>query len=151
MTTKKDDVKQKTSTVTKFSKSLIIREIKIKARASSAAAIPICSRPTGLIPRAWSRVPLEPPVRAILATITILKGNRRSAAGEHRNFRQRGLAVIRVHEVEKGPVLQFLNGASQHALPCRVQPFEVSIMTGSAQQVERLGEETGIGNKWFEF
>jgi hypothetical protein len=32
MTTKEGDVKQKSSTVTKFCKSLIFREIKIKAR-----------------------------------------------------------------------------------------------------------------------
>ncbi len=32
MTTKEDDIKQKTSTVTKFCKSLIIKEIKIKVR-----------------------------------------------------------------------------------------------------------------------
>jgi len=32
MTTKEDDIKQKTSTVTKFCKSLIVREIKIKEK-----------------------------------------------------------------------------------------------------------------------
>jgi len=92
--------------------------------------------------RQGTRVPLEPPVGAILAKITILEGNRLSAAGEHRNFRQRTLVVVRVHEIDKRPGLQFLQGPSQRALPGRVQLLEVPIKTGNAQQVERLGEET---------
>lgn len=54
-----------------------------------------------------------------------------------------GPLVVRVHEIEKWPGLQFLLGPSLRVLPRRVQPFEVPIKTGNAQQVERLGEKTG--------
>ena len=56
---------------------------------------------------------------------------------------QRGLAVVGVYEIEKGPGLQFIKAPSQLGCPHWVQALEVSIETGNAQQVERVVEEMG--------
>ena len=73
--------------------------------------------------------------------IAILKGDRGAAAGEFVHFRQRGRAVVGVHEVEEGPGLEFRQRPAQRRLPGRVEPLEPAIKAGDAEQVHRLVEE----------
>ena len=94
-----------------------------------------------LVCRHRPRVPAQPTVGAVLDMVTILEEHRLPAFGKLVDFRPCCLTVFRVYEVEEWLGLQLLQCPSKSGGPRLAQTLEVSVETGNAQQIERLGEK----------
>ena len=87
------------------------------------------------------RHPHEPGVRAVLAAVAVLEGDRVDPARELRDLGQRGLAIVGVDEVEERARHELVDAVAQHALERRVETLEVAVHAGHAEHVEREREE----------
>ena len=88
------------------------------------------------------RVPEEPFVRAVLATIPVLEGEHVGAGGEATGLGEGRLAVVGMDEVHERLGEQLLDGEPQGARPGGVEALEVAVEPGDAEHVDREPEET---------
>src|SRR5689334_8473505 len=84
-----------------------------------------------------SRIPAEPPIRAILAQVAILEAERLSTASHVRVLIERALTIVGMDEFDERTRHQLLAGETKSALPRRAQAFEVSVEIEHAQHVDR--------------
>jgi hypothetical protein len=95
------------------------------------------------LPRHRRRPPREPAERAVLAQVAVLEEDGAGAARQRPCLGRRGVAVVRVDEVDVGPRHQLRRGEAECPLPGGVQPPERAVDPGDAQHVERCLEERG--------
>ncbi len=91
--------------------------------------------------RQRARVPLEPANRAVGADEAALESDGVLAGGQMDERVASALHVIRMHELQERPRHELLARVAQHALERRVQPLEVAVEAGDAEQVGREIEE----------
>ena len=87
-------------------------------------------------------VPEEPPVRAVLAPVAVLVGNRLRAGRDLSRLGNRRRTVLRVDELEVRHREEFPSRVTQRPFPAKVQTLEVTVEPGDAQHVEREREES---------
>jgi hypothetical protein len=91
--------------------------------------------------RQRARVPLEPAYRAVDADEAALESDDVLAGGQMDERVASALHIIRMHELQERPRHELLARVAQHALERRVQPLEVAVEAGDAEQVGREIEE----------
>jgi hypothetical protein len=91
--------------------------------------------------RRRARVPLETAKRAVDADEAALEFDDALAGRQMDERVASALHVIRMHELQERPRHELLARVAQHALERRVQPLEVAVETGDAEQVGREIEE----------
>src|SRR5579859_5412642 len=91
--------------------------------------------------RYGQRVPPQPAVRPVLRPIPVLKGINRSAGFQLFDSASGGIQVVWMYEVRIWLGQQALGGHAEGMLPRGIDPLEISVHTGDAQQVGRQREE----------
>jgi hypothetical protein len=91
--------------------------------------------------RQRARVPLEPANRAVDADEAALESDDVLAGGQMDERVASALHVIRMHELQERPRHELLARVAHQALERRVQPLEVAVEAGDAEQVGREIEE----------
>jgi len=91
--------------------------------------------------RQRARVQLEPAYRAVDADEAALESDDVLAGGQMGERVASALHVVRMHELQERPRHELLARVAQHALERRVQPLEVAVEAGDAEQVGREIEE----------
>ncbi len=99
----------------------------------------------GLLPRDRASAPEQPAIAAILAAKAVLDHERLVVlARQPRDLGLRLGDVVRVHELEERARAQLLLAPAQRPLPGGVDPLEVSVEAGRAQQVGREPPEAVV-------
>ena len=86
------------------------------------------------------RPPLQPPVGAQLVAKAVREAEHRILGRQAGGGAQGRVGVLLVNEVEESAALELGDGVAEGRLPGRVEPAEVPIGVGDAQEVERVGE-----------
>ena len=83
-----------------------------------------------------ARVPLEPPVAAILAPVPVAEALHRLALAQPRHLDPGHFEILPVHEVEKRRPFKLTQGVAEDLDPQRVELAEAPVEVGDAEELE---------------